>query len=188
MNLLYCLNGVVVGSHDSLQNIPASIYGSGVRIIPYDQPMDTLPRIGTAPTYPERDARPYGEPPETPALLTAYSSQVRFDTVTAGITWNSIPVKTDRVSQLLIGNLAQHAATLAPTTLIDFTQDGVHYQFQASQASDLNLQVNNFVQTCRTTEAQCLADLALATPTIQTYADVDAKFVGLMARTLRGKT
>jgi hypothetical protein len=184
MNLLYCLNGVVLGSHDSLQNVPASSYGTGVRIIPYDQPMSDLPRIGTAPVFPERDTRGYGEPPETPALLTSFSAQVRFDTVVAGITWNSIPVSTDRMSQLLIANLAQYAATLVGTTMIDFTQSGVHYQFQASQAADLNNQVNAFVQQCRTVEAACIADQNLATPTMTTYAEIEAKFSGLKSKTL----
>jgi hypothetical protein len=185
MNLLYCLNGVVLGSHDSLQNVPASSYGSGVRIIPYDQPMSDLPRIGAPPVYPERDTRGYGEPPETPALLMAFAGQVRFDTDVAGITWNSIPVATDRMSQLLIGNLAQHAATLTSKTVIDFTQGGVGYQFQASQAADLMTKVNAFVQQCRTVENQCLTDLGSATPTILTYADVEAKFAGLKAETVK---
>jgi hypothetical protein len=182
MNLLYCVNGVVMGSHDSLQNVSASAYGSGVRIIPYDQLLDTLPRIGTAPTFPERDTRPYGQPPETTALLLAFSGQVRFDTVVAGITWNGIPVATDRMSQLLIGNLAQHAATLATTDMIDFTQGGVAYQFQAGQAADLMTQVNAFVQQCRSMEATCIADLTSASPTILTYADVEAKFTGLRSK------
>jgi hypothetical protein len=184
MNLLYCLNGVVVGSHDSLQNVTASAYGDGVRIIPYDDPMSTLPRIGDPPVFPARDDRQYGEPTETQEILSAFASQVRFDTVTAGILWNSIPVKTDRVSQLLIGNLALHASTLASTDPIDFTQDGIAYQFQAGQAADLNTQVNAFVQQCRSTEAQCLADLSSATPTLLTYKDVEAQFSTLKSKTL----
>jgi hypothetical protein len=185
MNLLYCLNGVVLGSHDSLQNIPASSYGTGVRIIPYDQPLSSLPRIGDPPVYPDRDTRGYGQPPETPALLMAFAGQVRFDTVVAGITWNGIPVSTDRMSQLLIGNLAQLAVTMTPTDTIDFTQAGIGYQFPASEAADLMTQVNNFVQQCRTTEAQCLTDLGSASPTILTYEDVEAKFTGLKAKTVK---
>ena len=184
MNLLYCLNGVAVGSHDSLQNVPASAYGDGVRIIPYDAPMSELPRLGDPPVFPARDDRRYGEPPATPEILMTFASQVRFDTTTAGIVWNSIPVKTDRVSQMLIGNLALHASTLAPTDVIDFTQDGTPYQFQAGQAADLNTQVNAFVQQCRSTEALCLADLSSATPTILTYEDVEGRFSSLKAKTL----
>jgi hypothetical protein len=184
MNLLYCLNGVVLGMHDSLQNVLASSYGSGVRVIPYDQPMDSLPRIGVAPVYPVRDTRSYGQPTETPAILIAFAAQVRFDTVTAGITWNAIPVQTDRMSQLLISNLAQYAATLAPTTAIDFTQGGVHYTFQASQAAALDNAVSAFVQQCRTVEASCIADQNLATPTMTTYAEIEAQFSGLKSQTL----
>jgi hypothetical protein len=156
--------------------VDASLYGTGVRIVPYDQPLTTLPLVGTAPTFPERDTRPYAQPTETPHLLILFAGQVRFQTVVAGITWNSIPVATDRMSQLLISNLAQYAATLVATTLIDFTQNGVHYQFQASQAADLNNQVSAFVQQCRTTEASCIADQNLATPTMTTYAEIEAKF------------
>jgi hypothetical protein len=186
MILLYCLNGVVVGHHDDQQSpVDASLYGSGVRIVPYDQPLTTLPLVGTAPIYPQRDTRPYGQPTETPQLLMLFAGQVRFETVIAGITWNSIPVATDRISQLLIGNLAQLAATMTPTDVIDFTQAGVGYQFQASQAADLMTQVNNFVQQCRTVENQCLTDLGSATPTLLTYADVEAKFTGLRARTVK---
>jgi hypothetical protein len=177
MNLLYCQNGAVVAYHDSnLSSVPASSYGGGVRIIPYDQPLTTLGKFGPAPPVGTRDNRLYAQPTETPALLIAFSGQVRFDQVVAGITWNSIPVATDRMSQLLIANLAQYAATLVATTLIDFTQNGVHYQFQASQAADLNNQVNAFVQQCRTIEASCIADQNLATPTMTTYAQIEAKF------------
>jgi hypothetical protein len=46
-------------------------------------------------------------------------------------------------------------------------------------------QVNAFVEQCRTIENQCLTDLTSATPTILTYADVEAKFTGLKARTVK---
>ena len=187
MKLLYCLNGIVVGSHDSLSNVTAEAYGSGVRIIPYNPSMGDLQRVGPAPDKPAVDTRQYAQPVETPEILQGFASQVRFNTVTAGITWNSIPVHTDRMSQLLIGNLAQHAVTMTPTDMIDFTQDGVAYQFQAGDAADLNTQVNAFIQQCRTIEAQCLADLTSATPTILTYDDVEVRFAGLRSKTLRYK-
>jgi hypothetical protein len=187
MKLIYCLNGVVVGSHDSALNIPSSVYGSGVRVIPYDPSMGELPRVGTAPVFPERDTRPYGQPVETPELLMGYAGQVRWETVTAGIAYGSIPANTDRVSQTLIANLAQYAATLAPTDTISFTQDGVAYQMTAQDAIDLNTQMTALAQQCRTVEAECLADLTGATPTILTYDDVEARFAGLRSKTLRYK-
>jgi hypothetical protein len=189
MLLLYCMNGVVLGYHNSQDAaVPASLYGSSVRIIPYDQPLTTLSRIGPAPPTnvpgASIDTRPYAQPTETPAILIAFAAQVRFDTVVAGITWNTIPVATDRMSQLLISNLAQYAATLVATTLIDFTQNGVHYQFQAGQAADLDNHVSAFVQQCRTVEASCIADQNLATPTMTTYAEIEAQFAGLKAGTV----
>jgi hypothetical protein len=154
-----------------------------VRIIPYDQPMSDLPRIGTAPTFPQRDTRSYAQPIETPALLKTFAGQVRFDTTLKGVAFTAasgpITLKSDRVSQMLLGNLASHAATLPAATAIDFTQDAVHYAVTAAECTSMFNAVNTFVQTCRTAEAQCLTDLNSPTPTILTYADVEAKFSGL---------
>jgi hypothetical protein len=180
--LLYCLNGVVQGSHDSDQQIDASAYGTGARVIPYDAPLSTLDRVGDPPTNGQRDTRPYAQPAETTQTLTAYAGQARFEAVTvAGITFNSILVKTDRVSQTLIANLAQYvvSASVALTTVFDFTQDGVGYKITAQNAIDMNNQIAALVQECRTIEAACIADLTSASPTILTYDDVDARFAGV---------
>jgi len=180
--LLYCLDGVVRGSHASEQQVDASVYGVGVRVIPYDAPLSTLDRVGTPPVYPAPDKRPYAQPAETTATLTAYAGQARWEAVVvAGITFNSIPVKTDRVSQTLIANLAQYvvSASVALTTAFDFTQDGIAYAITAQDAIDMNNQIVALTQQCRTIEAACIADLNSATPTILTYDDVDARFVGV---------
>jgi hypothetical protein len=178
--LLYCLNGVVQGSHESDQQIDASAYGDGVRIIPYDAPLSTLPRVGAPPQTLQRDTRPYAQPAETPEILTAYAGQVRWTCTVAGLSFNSIPVKTDRVSQTLIGNLAQYAASAStPDTSLDFTQDGVSYKITAQDAIDMNNQIVAMTQQCRTIEAACIVDLLSASPTILTYDDVDARFAGV---------
>jgi hypothetical protein len=180
--LLYCLNGVVQGSHESDQQIDASTYGTGVRVIPYDAPLSTLDRVGAAPTLPQRDTRPYAQPTETTQILTAYAGQARWEAVAvAGITFNGIPVKTDRVSQTLISNLAQYvvSASISLTTVLDFTQGGVGYQITAQNAIDMNNQIVALIQQCRTIEAACITDLTSATPTILTYDDVDARFAGV---------
>jgi hypothetical protein len=185
MLLLYCNNGIVAGWHDVTQNVDPSSYGSGTRVIPYDQPLDSLPKVGTPPTAPGQDTRPYGQPAETVALLIAYAAQVRWERVTAGITFSgttSVPANTDRVSQTLVASLAQYAATLAPTAAIDFTQDGVHYAITAQDVINMNNQILAHAQQCRTIEAQCLADLNSPTPTIQTYADVEARFAGVRTK------
>jgi hypothetical protein len=179
--LLYCLGGVVYGSHDSEQQIDASVYGTGVQVIPYAAPLSTLDRIGPAPAFPQRDTRPYAQPAETTETLTAYASQARWEAAVAGITFNSIPVKTDRVSQTLISNLAQYvtSASIDPAAVLNFTQDGVAYDITAQDAIDMNNQIVALVQQARATEAACIADLTSATPTILTYDDVDARFAGL---------
>jgi hypothetical protein len=184
MQLLYCdSSGTVVGTHDSGQQVEAGAYGSGIRVIPYDQPLSTLPRIGAAPVWPERDTRPYGQPVETPAVLRGYSAQARWEAVViAGITYNTIAIKTDRVSQAQIASLAQYAGTVPGTTTIDFIQDGVHNQITATDAIAISNQISALIQQCRTIEAACIADLNSPTPTILTYADVDTRFAGV-ART-----
>jgi hypothetical protein len=184
MMLLYCVNGVVVGTHDDLQNVPGNAYGQNVRIIPFAGLMSDLPRVGDPPVFPARDTRPYAQPVETPDILKTFASQVRFDAVTSGFTWNGIQIKTDRLSQLMIGNLAQYAATVTNNTKIDFTQSGVHNQITAQQAKDLNAQVNAFVQRCRSLEAQCLTDLNSAAPTLLTYEDIENVFVSQRSQVL----
>lgn len=194
MNLLYCRDDIVLGWHDSMQAaVPASNYGDGVRIIPYPNPLTTLMRVGeVVPLAQDRpvnpavvaDSRPYGEPPETPELLKGFAGQVRFDMVTAGIVWNAIPIKTDRISQGLINNLATYAASIDPNTVINFTQDSIVYQIIARDVADLNVKVNAFVQECRNTEADCLTDLNSASPTITTYEHVESRFAGLRTQTL----
>ena len=187
MQLLYCRGGVVIGWHDSDQNVRASDYGDSVRVIPYDADIQSLAKVGTPPpsdVYGVADTRPFAQPAETVALLKAFSAQQRWEAVTAGIAFTAasgnIPANTDRVSQTLVSSLAQYAATLAPTDMIDFTQDGVAYQITAQEAIDMNTQMSALAQQCRTIEAQCLADLNSPTPTIHTYADVEAKFAGVM--------
>ena len=186
MLLLYCNNSIVAGWHDVAQIVDPSQYGVGTRIIPYDQSLSTLIKIGTPPSDPRTDMRTYGQPAETKALLLAYSAQVRWNTVTNGTTFTTagsvaIPLHTDRESQALIANLAQYAATVAVTTAIDFTQDNIHYPITAQDAIDMNASLGSFIQQCRTMEASCITDLNSASPTIVTYADVDTKFTGLRA-------
>jgi hypothetical protein len=86
-----------------------------------------------------------------------------------------IPVNTDRESQLLIGNLAQYAATLPAQNMIDFTQDGVAYQMTANSAIDLNNQVSARVQNPRSIEAKCFANIDSGMNDLR----VDAAFAAL---------
>jgi hypothetical protein len=197
MNLLYCANSIVVAIHDDAAPAVDAANYPGSRIIPYAQSLDTLTRVGPPP--PVRapplmaisDTRPYSQPTETPEILIAYAAQVRFDSVTAGISFvaasGTIPVNSDRQSQTLLSNLALYAQSVVATTVIDFTQDGIHYPITAAEAISMSNAVYAHVQAARTVEAQCIADLNSTTPTILTYADVDTKFQGVKAKTLKGK-
>lgn len=199
MLLLYCdTNGAVVGHHDDrAPMVFMSAYPTAVRIIPYDQSLFTLTRIGTAPPAPGAppadnvppsgylvpDTRPYQQPTETPHILMMYAAQVRFDKVNGGVTFaaasGNIPVNTDRESLLLINSMAQYAASVTGTTPIDFTQNNIHYPITAAEAIAMFNQVTAHQQQCRTIEANVIKDQNLATPTLLTYADVDNQFSGV---------
>jgi hypothetical protein len=188
MQLLYCQNNLVVGIHGDSLDIPLSSYPAGTRIIPYDQTLDTLSRFGDPPppppggSQPLPDTRQYQQPPETTHILIMYSGQCRYNYVTGGFSYTAvdgttvIPVATDRTSQSLFGNLAGYCTTLAPTDPIDFTQSGVHYPITAQDVININNQFNSVAQKYRTVEANCLADLNSATPSLMTYDQVDAQF------------
>ena len=186
MNLLYCdANGVVIVIHDDANPyVPPTNYPTVVRIIPYDQPMSNLQKVGPPPpdnSFPSRDTRPYQQPDPTTALLKLYSGQVRFSYTLKGFVFTAasgaVPVWTDRVSYSLINSLATWitTATPAPTT-VNYTQGGDHYVLTAAEATAMFNQFTAFVQKYRNEEATCIADLVSASPTILTYADVDARF------------
>jgi hypothetical protein len=125
--------------------------------------------------------RPYQQPVETNHILIMYSSQCRYNYVTGGFSYTAIdssviPVATDRTSQMLLGNLAMYAQSLAPTDPIDFTQNNVHYPLTAQDVINMNNQFNTLSQKHRSTEASCLADLNSASPTLLKYEDVDGRF------------
>jgi hypothetical protein len=190
MLLLFCDDTIVHAIHDSTDSVTLANYPTATRIIPYEQNVDTLTKVGPAPpsvgpggTQPPTDTRPYAPPTETTQILIDYSSQVRFNTVNKGFSFSAasgtVPVQTDRESYMLVGNTAAYAQTLAPTAMIDFTQTGTHYQLTAAEMISLFNQFSALIQQCRTLEAACIADLNSASPTILKYADVDSRFAGV---------
>ena len=188
MQLLYCRGGAVIGVHDSAQQVLGTAYGDGIRVIPYDQPLPTLTRIGDPPPPPWRpsdgDVRPYAQPTETPELLIAYAGQRRWEVGNGGVQWQQIPLNTDRVSQLLIGDLVQHSSGMNPNTMINFTQDGVAYTVKAKDVANMFSTFHTHLQSSRDIETACL--YAIGDGAILTYDDVDAKFAAADAATLRG--
>lgn len=192
MILLYCKNGAVITQHDDTSSaIPAEVYGQDVRIIPWPHTIGDLQKSGPPPdpdpfTNMVMDTRPYAQPTETPELLLGYAAQVRYEVTTQGISFTTgsgtIDAKTTRLDQGLLNNLATYARTLQPTDPISFTQDNVAYAITAQEAMDLFDQVMAQVQNARKIEAECIADLTSASPTIKTYADVDTRFAGARQR------
>jgi hypothetical protein len=195
MQLLYCKDGLVHAVHDdAAAAIHPSVYftgGGAVRVIPWPDPLWTLTKVGTAPGpgwggFPTPDTRPYAEPTETPDILKRYAAQQRYQAVAGGLDFpaasGTVPVKGDRMSWMLIGNLAHYAGTLQPTDIVNFTQDNIDYPLTAAECQTLFLQFSQLLETCRSEEATCLADLNSATPTIKTYADVEARFTSVAGR------
>jgi hypothetical protein len=190
MQLLYCQNAVVVGMHEDTDNVLASSYGTGTQIVPLPAGVTLTVRVGDPPPTHNPDGTPinvpdsrlFARPTETKSILLAYSAQVRFDVSNEGINFTAasgiIPVKTDRISQSLLNNLATWANSQPGTMAVTFTQDTVHYAITAAEAISMFNAVNSHIQNARTIEGQCITDLNSATPTILTYANVDARFVG----------
>ena len=192
MLILYCQNNVVIGySDDSATAVPAEQYGTNVRVIPWPYALGDLQKVGTEPPPDPTlnrvlDHRPYAQPTETPAILLHYAAQVRWDTSTQGITFTAvsgtIPASTDRLSQTLVDSLATYAQTLPTSAPISFTQNNVLYTITAQEAMNLSKQMSQLIQNARQIEGNCITDLKSATPTILTYADVDARFAGVRMR------
>jgi hypothetical protein len=187
MHLLYCdANGLVQAVHEDTDTaVPMTVYPTVVRIIPYDQPLTTLTKYGPAPppdiTPRPPDTRPWVQPDPTPALLKLYSGQCRFNYIIRGFMFSAasgqIPVWTDRVSYSLINSLATWVLTATPApAMVNYTQGGDHYVLTAAEATELFNQFTALVQMYRDVEAACILDLVSPTPTILTYADVDARF------------
>jgi len=187
MYLLYCDQaGTVVAYYDDASVFtPLDAYPTAVRIIPYDLPISTLEKVGAPPPAGKRpsefvDTRPYAQPAETPELLKLYAGQCRFNRVDTGFDFTAasgvIPVWTDRQSYMLLGGLATYAASVDPTTIIDFTQGSSHYILTAVECVALFNEFSGLMQLCRTAEADCLDEIGAGT--ILTYDDVDAQFAG----------
>jgi hypothetical protein len=178
MHLLFCSNGIVLGTHDDTQTIDPAAYGEGVRVIPWDQPLSNLERVGPPPENlpggARGDPRPYAQPVETPDVLKLYAAQQRFAFHTGGLVYNDIPINTDNRSQLHVSTLAQYAATLNKNDPIKFTQDSVAYSITAQDAINISNQMSAIVQQARTIEADCYA--AIDAGTVTTYDQVDSAF------------
>jgi hypothetical protein len=192
MNLLYCdASGVVTAIHNDIDPyVPPTNYPTVVRIIPYDQPITNLQKVGPPPADLRYDSRPYQQPDPTTALLKLYSGQVRFNYIEKGFMFTaasgSVPVLTDRVSYSLVNSLATWIMTASPPpTTVNYTQGGDSYLLTAAETTALFNQFTVLVQKYRNEEAACIADLVSATPTILTYDDVDARFA---AASIKEKT
>jgi hypothetical protein len=194
MLLLYCniANAAIVAIHDDAQApVPMSAYGAAgtIRIVPWAglrgdlQKLGTPPPVSSDPTAQIPDTRPYAQPTETPAILKAYAAQVRYNLSVQGVSFTpsgggQITVNSDRESQSLLNNLASHAATLAPTASVDFTQNNMAYTITAQDAINMFNAVMAQVQTVRNIEATCIADQNATTPSMRVYADIDNAFAG----------
>lgn len=60
---LYCKGERVIAWHADDQNVPATAYGEGVEIVPYDGPIGELERLGDEMPVGMPECRSYRRPP-----------------------------------------------------------------------------------------------------------------------------
>ncbi len=172
MNLLYCSSGVVLGWHDSNQNIPASTYGQNVTVIPWTAPMSALAKIGTPPHDPRLDTRSYAAPTLNQAQLVTYAQNKQAMLSVGGITVGGVMCGTDTSSLVLLEGVYT-IATADPSATFQWVEDnGVTTMLTAAQGIAIFDAVHAFIQA---TFTACAAVIALINNgTYTTTAQVDA--------------
>ncbi len=178
--LLYCINNVVIATHDDSQNVAPSLYGNNVQVVPVPNGT-SLTRIGTPPiqvgTGVVLDTRPYAIPTPTIPLLLIYAAFKRWLTASGGTTVSGIPLTTDDISQFNISKLKQAFDTGAVTSVPFKAADGNFYTVDASTWTAVYVGVVTHVQACYTAESAAAA--AINGNTAVTYNQVDAFFAGI---------
>ncbi len=179
--LLYCANGVVLATHDSSQNIPASTYGSGVSVIPWAS-LSTLTRAGTAPAAGQPDTRPYAAPVLAGAAqLAAYAQFKQSMIAGGGISVNvaasgspqMVEASTDTQSLILLQGAASIAEANSSATFQWVQSNGTAVTLTAAQITTIFTAVSTFLQATFTTLAGVLAAINASPATITTQAQVD---------------
>jgi hypothetical protein len=178
MLLLYCANGVVIATHDSIQNIQAATYGANVSIIPWDMTAP-LARIGTPPRPGQIDGRPYAAPTLSGAAqLSAYANTKQGLIMNGGISVNvgtnaapqNIEASTDAASLILLQGAYTIAASNAAATF-QWVSNGVAVTLTAAQMIAILNAVTTFLQQTFSTLAGVL--FAINAGTITTQAQVN---------------
>ena len=158
MTNLYIKNGVVIAWHDDTEAVPASDYGSGVRVIGGSPPQ----KIGDPAPQVSNDT------------LLAYAASKRWETETGGITINGVKVATDDRSKLMIMG-AYAAAQANPNYTTQWVgSDGVAATLDATQVIAMGNAVQAHVAKCFATYVGIQAAIPAGTTT--TYDQVDAAF------------
>jgi hypothetical protein len=187
MNLLYCNSaGLVLATHEAGQGVPASAYGDGVSIVPWDD-LSTLLRFGTAPAAradgrPLPDMRPFILPAAlTEAELSSYASYRQSVAAQGGLTVNvaasGAPAQNVRVNTTQ-GDLTNYtglyllAAGNAAYTTNWVNADGTSLTLTAAQIATVATSASGLVQASFGTLAAVNA--AIAAGTVTTLAEIDA--------------
>lgn len=162
--LLYCKSGRVIATHDEAQGLPASAYGDGVTTMPAPAGYVLIP----------------GETDDVPDLdedgLVAYAASKRRAVIAAGcvvtVAGVEVPTWADAASQGALTALVVAAGINPAITTTWKGRDGLFYELNASDISQLALGVMAFVQTAFAIEAAALA--GIDGETITDVAGVDA--------------
>jgi len=177
--LAYCANGVVVATHDSSQNIPASAYGANVSVVPIKS-MSHLSRHGDAPAKGKRDHRRYAAPVLTEAGdLKAYAAIKHKMLVDGGVSVNVgtaqapifVKVKTDTQNLVHLMAMAMMAQGTPNGSYSWVDGQGDSLALTSAQVVVLFAGLFTFVQGATATFAA--VNKAIDAKTIATQAQVD---------------
>ncbi len=176
MTQLYCRDQVVLGFHEDGQDVPASAYGEGVRII-HVASVDELERYGNLPdgwVPGQPDPRPMATPAPTPDRLKAYAASCRYQVETGGVTVGAALIATDRSSQAMITSAAVAAQTMPEFRTRWKSRDGQFVDLDAQGMMLMAQEVAAHVASCFAKEADVIA--RIESRRITSYDQVDAVF------------
>jgi hypothetical protein len=174
--LLYCKGGVAIATHADDQNVPASAYGEGVRIIPVASRAG-LVRVGDPPAAGVTDLRPYAEPASTPDLLKVYAADLKWRKATGGVTVAGHSVASDDNAQSKIANAKTAFDNGTLTGTIPFKTLGGFIDADAATVTAIYAALVAHVQASYAAEQAAAA--AIDAGTAATFDAVDALFAAL---------
>lgn len=110
--------------------------------------------------------------------LLAYAAARRFAAETGGGFLDGVPIATDRDSQSMIANTVAYLAASGETS-VRFKGRSGFVTLTADQLTSIAKAVGAHVQACFATESALDAAITAASPTVTSFAQIDAAFAAL---------